>query len=296
VGMPEKIRDTIKLYGFLGLDPKRDFLTYRGKPLTGASPFTAILIAALVFCGLWLFVGFLYLMTYCFPSEWNWPLGLTSMGIGGAIGAAVGWMLGRIESQNENRSSPTVVAIAIGLLGVLGGFMVMGLINAAFDRSEPTYRPIAIENHWQKTHKLMFREYEIEYTEFGKGKSEKSHVTVDDLFRLGSAKLGAKEIRQGALGLEWVKGFHPCEWIQTSESTSPQDEVRAVTVDSRKWMLVEMRRLGMQFGEGVFKFLDDKERRPLKVVPMLLLPDGTYVSIPDELVDRAKQQLQRDLN
>ena len=174
--------------------------------------------------------------------------------------------------------------------------MAMGLINASFDRSTPTYRPVSIDTHWQTTHKFIFRDYEIEYTEFGKANSEKSHVSFDDLIRLGTSKLGAKEIRQGALGLEWVAGFHPCQWAPLPDNPDPLDAARAVTVDAKKWFLAQIRKTGLQLSEDNLALLGDNEKGPLKLIPVLLLPDGSHVSAPEELVERATQQLKNETN
>ena len=295
IGMPERIGTTLKVYGLLGLDPKREYLTYCGKPLAGTSPLTALLIAFLVFCGLWMLVGFLYMLKYCIPSEWSWSLGAPALLIGGGIGAIFGWMLGQSEQRSGKGTSPTVLAVIFGILGLGGGALCLGLINAIFDKSQPTYHAISILNHWQRTHNFVIRDYEIEFSDFGKANSEKSHVSYEDLARLGNAKLGAKEIRQGALGLKWVAGIHPCIWIRIKDDASPLDQQRAVSVDSRKWIRSEFDRMQvpMDAEELISKIVE--ETPAMDLIPVLLLADGSHISAPDELVDRAKQQLQNQL-
>jgi hypothetical protein len=51
VAMPGNVSASVRIYGLLGLDPSRDFLKFKGKPLSGISPFKAIAIAGIVSCG-----------------------------------------------------------------------------------------------------------------------------------------------------------------------------------------------------------------------------------------------------
>lgn len=298
VAMPGRINESIKLYGFLGLDPNREYLTYKGKPLTGTSPIMAIMIATIVFCVMWLFVGLLYLINCCFPSEWSWSLGLTSMAIGGGIGAILGWLLGKSQPEDGTQTSPGVAAFLVGFLGCIAGIMGMGLINAAFDQSPPHYVPITINNHWQTTHNFVLRHYEIEFTEFNKGESEKSGVSIEDLGRLRAAKLAAKEVRQGALGLEWVPGFHPCMWVELPENADDKDKARAIPIDSQKWIALQFKQMGFDMNLAKLVTFDDEMDgdKEVKMIPVLLLPDGKQAPIPDEMYDRAKQQIQLLVN
>ena len=141
----------------------------------------------------------------------------------------------------------------------------------------------------------MIRHYEIEYTELGQAKSEKSQVTFEDLGRIGPAKLGAKEIRSGALGLDWVVGFHPCEWVNLGDDATELDKQRAVTVDTRKWIQAEFsaRNFPMDVDEFLKAVGNDSETT--HVVPILIVDDHKRVSAPEALIDRMKQQIQNQM-
>ena len=295
VAIPDKFAQSLAVYGFLGLDPNREYLSYKMKPLQGISPFSAILIASLVFCGLWMLVGFLYLVTYCIPAEWSWSLGAPALAVGLAVGATLGWQLGRYNQSQGNAASPGGMAFCLGLFGAFGGFLGLGLINALFDHSAPTYLPIEINKHWQTTHNFVLRHYDIEYTELGQVKSEKSQVTFEDLGRIGPAKLGAKEIRSGALGLDWVAGFHPCEWVNLGDDATELDKQRAVTVDTKKWVQSEL--LARNFPMDVDEFLKTvgNDSETTDIVPMLIVDDHKRVSAPEALIARMKQQIQNQI-
>lgn len=295
VGMPEQIQETVNLYGFLGLDPSREFLLYKGKPITGVSPFTAILISMAVFACLWLFMGVMYVLTGCFPLEWNWPIGLGFIAGGVILTTSVGWWLANRESPSANALSPLVAFLCFGIFGVIGGLLGLCLVNSVFDSTEPTYAPITIVNHWQKTHKFIFREYEIEYTEPGQPKTEKAHVTRDNLMRLGASKLAAKEIRQGALGLKWVRSYHPCVWVPVPKDEAPKDPEHAVEVDFPKWIKSEMMKLGLSIDpEQIMPELKDNPKRYL--IPVLVREDGSHAPVPESLIPAAKQELAMQMN
>lgn len=296
VAMPGNIAGTLKLYGLLGLDPQRDFLKYRGKPLSGVSPLSAIAISVVVFSVLWMLVGVLCLTTYI-PEEWNWPIGLTALGIGGVVGAILGLVIERFGNQENNErkaSSAVVAACACGLFGCFGGALGLGLINSVFDKSPSTYQPIEIVNQWNTTHNFVFRDYELEYSGFGNGKSDKAHVSVDTLMRIGTARFGVIERRAGALGLDWIAGFHPVEWMPLEGEPNAEQAKVAVTVRSGAWGLIQLRQIGFQPDAKMMEQAQatDAEGKTTQVVPVILLPDGETPLAPIEMVERAKVELQ----
>ena len=295
VAMPGKIHESIKLYGFLGLDPSREFLLHRGKPITGVSPFTALLISMAVFACLWLMIGALYVLANCFPLEWNWPIGLAYMAGGFALCSFVGWSLSSRESSSANSLSPLTSVVVFGVFGILTGLLALCLTNSLFDDTEPKFEPITIVNHWQKTHKFIFRDYEIEFTEPGQPNPKKVHITRQNQIRLGPAKLAAKEIRQGALGLAWVRAYHPFAWQPLAVNETPANPEHSVEVDLAKWIKSEMRKIGLAIDpEVIAPDLKDDPRRVL--VPVLILEDGSRVPAPEGLIPAAKQELTIQLN
>ncbi|MEI8379246.1 MAG: hypothetical protein WCJ09_03900 [Planctomycetota bacterium] len=296
VAMPGNIAASIRIYGLLGLDPKRELLKFKGKPLSGISPVKAIAIAGIVFGILWMFVGFFYVLTFCFPEEWNWPLGMTAMGLGGVAGAILGLVIQRnsgTDGKDPNKSSAVVLACSFGLIGLFAGLMGLGLINALCDKSPSRYQPIEVVNHWQTTHNFIIRDYELEYSEFGIAKTTKAHVSVDTLLRIGHTRFGVKELRDGGLGLEWIAGYHPLEWLPVDNPT-PEQLKQAVVVRSGTWSLKLQNKFGItptaQMIEQARK--DDLEMKTIKVYPLILLPDGKTALAPDALVQRAKSEIQ----
>lgn len=296
VAMPGKIAATVRIYGLLGLDPKREFLKFKGKPLSGISPVKAMAIAGIVFGILWMFVGLFYVLTFCFPEEWNWPLGLTAIGLGGAAGAILGLVIHRnsgTEAKETNKSSAAFLACSFGLLGLFAGLMGLGLINALCDQSPSRYVPIEIVNHWQTTHNLIIRDYELEFSEFGIAKTTKAHVSVDTLMRIGQARFGVKELRDGGLGLERIADYHPMEWLPIDNPT-PEQMKQAVEVKSGVWSLKLQNRFGITPTAKVIEQArkDDLEKKIIKIFPLILLPDGKTVLAPDELAKRARSEIQ----
>lgn len=226
VRLPEAGPESTRLYGFLGLDPERDFITRNGRPLSGVSPFTAVLISLAVLLGIWFLILGIYVIECCMPSEWDWKVGIPFLAVGGVLGAiGLGWL---ISLEQRKQGAPKKSAVIVGgffgiIAGALAGGVVMGSINAAFDRTVVSYKPIRINQHWMTTHNFIIRTYEVEYAELGGGKSTKHGVSVEDLEKLRDADLGALEIRQGALGLEWIAALHPMEWRSVSENPTPEE-------------------------------------------------------------------------
>ncbi|HVJ84778.1 MAG TPA: hypothetical protein VM452_03990 [Caulifigura sp.] len=235
VKLPGQGTDSVRLYGFLGLDPDRDFVTKDGRPLTGVSPYTAVLISTVVLLALWFLILAIYVFTYCEPREEpDLATGLTFLGGGALAGFIVAaWLT--LARQRKHPGSKiaglTLAAFFGGVFGLLAGFVSLGAINAAFDHTQPTYEPIRITQHWNTTHNLVFRTYEIEYAPLGGGKSEKHGTSVDDLEKLGNSTLGALEIRQGALGLDWIAGVHPVGWHRIEGEPTAEEVATGILVE-----------------------------------------------------------------
>jgi len=233
VRLPGQGPDTLKLYGFLGLDPERDFITRDGRPLAGVSPMTALLISVVVLLCLWFLILGIYVIECCMPQEWNWGASAPFLGVGMLLGAiGLTWLVWFEQRKQKTLKKSGFVLAGLGgaFMGALAGAVTLGAVNAAFDNSVATYRPIRITQHWQTTHNFIIRTYEVEYTLLGGGKSEKHGASVDDLAKLGDAPLGALEIRQGALGLEWIAAVHPMEWRRLDWEPTAEDLRDAVEI------------------------------------------------------------------
>lgn len=273
VALPGRIAESVRLYGFLGLDPDRDFITRNGRPLTGMSPFTAVVIAMGILAGLWALVIVLFVMSSCMPEEFAWKPGLL-FSAAGIVLCVIGMrVIFRLERKTaEPTKGETFGAIFCGLFfGLMGGLLAMAISNAVFDRSPAVYRPVQLGQAWSVTHKAMFRTYEVEYTELGKAKAEKKHIAYDRLGFLQGAEYGALEVRQGALGMEWIKDIHPFGWEELPEAPTAEQLQEAITFE----------RPGVD-GAPPTKF---------QLLPRLYVDETTTVPAPAELVVRESERL-----
>ncbi len=235
VRMPNAGPDQIRLYGFLGLDPDREYITRNGQPLGGVSPFTAVLISLAVLIGLWFLILGLYVLECCMPREWNWKTSLPFLGTGAALGAiALGWLISREHGPQggPKKSGISLAAFLGALLGAAGGAVSMGAINAAFDKSPPTYQPVVLTERVETTHNFMIRTYEVQYTQLNGGDSEKHGVSIDDYRKIekASSSFGVLETRAGALGLPWISHIHPMIWLVYQDEFPDEDRAHAITV------------------------------------------------------------------
>jgi hypothetical protein len=273
VAMPGRIAETVRLYGFLGLDPDRDYITRNGRPLTGMSPFTAVIISMAVFAALWLLVMVLFVLFSCMPKEFSWKPAILFMGLGVVVGVIGMRAVFRAErKKGQPTKGEAFWGVFTGLvLGLMGGAIAMAVCNAMFDRSPAVYRAIHLDGAWETTHKAMFRTYEVEYTEFGKPKSEKHHVAYDDLENLQGSEHGALEVHEGALGMEWIKGIHPFGWETLSDQPTTEELQQAVTFEQ----------------PGV----DGGAPTVIRLLPRLFIDETTRAPAPAELVARESDRM-----
>jgi hypothetical protein len=114
----------------------------------------------------------------------------------------------------------------LGLLGVFGGFMVgfptVGFLNVWLDKSPPQFEPIRVVQLWHTTWNFIVRNYELEYTPYIGGEAKKKTVSVETIDQFANDSLGVIDIGQGALGMRWIRGFHPI--INTWEPISGDEE------------------------------------------------------------------------
>jgi hypothetical protein len=153
---------------------------------------------------------------------------------------------------------------------VLAGGILMSIVNATFDRSPAVYRPVQIENYWQTTHNGIIRTYEVEYTPFGAGKSEKHQAGIDDLAKLQDAETAGLEVHEGALGMEWISGIHPFRWEVPPDQATPEQLAQAITFEKP--------------GENGAPPL------VIRLIPVLVVDEKTTVPAPKELTDRESEK------
>jgi hypothetical protein len=240
VALPGRIEETVRLYGFLQINPDRDFLLRRGS--SGRLPppaLSALLYVALVY----VFLG-LFLAITCLPSLV--PIGLPEsvdlrtvlpaaavIALAGA-GLTWRWMSGRDARQQaalaaenetarrEGRAVEEFAPVVTGgvyraLLVLAGAFLpivllalVLSAANALLDRSPAAYERVAIKDFRHRTTLAVFRSYEVRYLR-PDGGTETVAVSFPQLmhFVRTSPGEGALDRRRGFFGWPWIRNVHP---------------------------------------------------------------------------------------
>lgn len=230
VAKPDSVESTLKLYGYLGLDPDREYVLKNGRPLKGVSPSTAVLIALGILAILGVLLMGIHVALYSIPSG-GAPWKFIAAGAGGLATALGLWFFARLRKSDSNeeaeaqpalptdaQAAQTMGPIVSGILGTLAGLFGLCMLNAAFDGSEPKYEAIDVVNFWETTHNGIFRTYEIEYRT-DRGQVEKYHCTIEDIDRLagGQDRLAVLDHGAGAFGLPWTRGTYPIIWVDTED-------------------------------------------------------------------------------
>lgn len=230
VYLPERKSAPIALYGFLGLDPEREFVQRNGQPIKGMSPFTAIMVAFLIAFVVVLAMAFFDVMMFSFPIDGGWklPLGLAVGGfvLGGLLGTVI-WK----TSKNPTKSKSSFPSfLGIGLLGAIAAPLVMLILNSRLDAGATELTPVQIVEFWETTHNFVIRDYEIEYRPLVGGDTTKKHMRFSQIQRLAGSRYAAMEVSPGRFGFSWVKGIHPINWIPQDASSikEPVYEVKSV--------------------------------------------------------------------
>lgn len=298
VAQPESVESTLKLYGYLGLDPDREYILKNGRPLKGVSPGTAVLIALAVLAILGIILMGIHVAIFSIPSGgaiWKF---LAAAGIG-LITALCLWFMVRLRKSSsadetsfadkeltvpdpDASSAQTVGPILAGFLGMIAGLFGLCMLNAAFDSSQPDYEAIEVVNFWETTHNGIFRTYEIEYrTEAGD--ISKYHATIEDINRLagsGDDRLAVLDHGQGAFGLPWTRGTYPLVWVDAGdvEGSSVEVTVRMKVegghLDVRLTPVIEVRESEYDVPDAALA------RRALARLPQELGPDLQIIPGP----------------
>lgn len=269
VALPDKPSGSLKLYGFLGLDPEREFVLKDGRP---PAPWPPVMIA-LAILGFIVVLGLalaaIYIVKFCTPIDGD-P---TTAVIPAIVGITVGVFAGIKMAGWEQRDNPGitrgrrlffVLFVGPALGAMLAGVMLF-LLNAVADQSPPDLRPVEIEEYWTVTHYPLFvREYEIEYGEFGVAESRKHPATVEHMARFQPFDLGAIDVGKGAFGLSWVRGIYPIRWFTTDPAIA---------------------------GDVPTVALAGPDGDELKLSPYVVMNDGRRVAPPAALSERAVEKL-----
>lgn len=272
---PGKEDKTLAVYGFLGLDPEREFILKNGQPLEGTSPFTALMITFLIsFIVLLVMAGFDVLMFSC-PTggDWKLPVGLAVGGflLSGLLGAGL-W------KPTPDSSSPIASFIGIGILGAFAAPLLLFILNTRLDFAPAIFKPFQIVEFWETTHNFVIRDYELEYRDLESNETHKQHVRVSQLTPLYGAEYGVASIGSGRFGYTWIKGFHPIVWLPESESEAIEGPLFEVTLN-----------IPLADEDGA---AEQTMEQTAVMKPVIALDNGEFAPVPEILIDREVQHIQ----
>lgn len=257
VAQPESVESTVKLYGYLGLDPDREYILKNGRPIKGVSPSTALLISFAILAALGVLMMGIHVVITSVP-DGGAPWKFVAAAGAGLVAGLVLWFVGRRSSRSNEEEKPDATEqktgqgtepateesipaaamaqeegsekagpIVCGLIGALLGLFGLCILNTTLDGSRPVYEDIEVINFWEVTHNGMIRTYEIEYRS-PKGGTHKYHATVEDIDRLqGGSSVGIDSgvavlaRAAGRFGLPWTCGIYPIVWIDQSKVEQP---------------------------------------------------------------------------
>ncbi len=272
---PGKEDKTLTVYGFLGLDPEREFILKNGQPLEGTSPFTALMITFLIsFVVLLVMAGFDVLM-FSFPTggDWKLPVGLAVGGflLGGLLGVG-------LRKPTPESSSPVASFIGIGILGAFAAPLLLFILNTRLDFAPATFKPFQIVEFWETTHNFVIRDYELEYRDLESNATLKKHVRASQLSPLYGAEYGVVAIGSGRFGYTWIKGFHPIVWLYEEEAKAIDGPLFEVILN-----------IPLEDEDGG---AEQAMEQTVVMQPVIDLNNGKFAPVPEILIDREVQHIQ----
>ncbi len=119
------------------------------------------------------------------------------------------------------------IAVLVGIFGLggLAGLSVAFCANAWLDESQPTYRPLRIDQLVMTTHNWVVRTYSIEYTYLDTRTESSVSSTPYEIILLETDYCRA-EIREGWLGWPWQKAIHSVPIHELQEFLAPFENER----------------------------------------------------------------------
>lgn len=239
VYLPGQFPKSLRLYGFLGLNPDVTFVSKAPKTSFKKNPvlhWLIILTWAALLAGVY---ALWYVLSHCEPLHWGWNIALPGI-IGGLMIAAWYAFLSvwetredvqRFAAQDEAAAAgenhgpsgqkslwldSSLKAwgfkIALGLSSMAFGaaltLSALCLTNARLDRSKPYYRPVVIQRMMVTTHNSIFKTYSIEYSWVGSKKTRTIQTSLAHIQKFNT-DVGFAEIHEGRLGWPWLETIHP---------------------------------------------------------------------------------------
>lgn len=244
VYLPGKFEKTLRLYGFLELNPELKFVfdaAENDPRRLGRDVLTASGVAAIVGASM----GCCYAIAFFEPVSFGAPTFIWPCLAGGLIlGTAFFihlWRRNRTEKEAVLRRNEaaraegkavepvpsslltqTGLRARLRLLLLIPGSVLIGAVmigcgllsvNALFDPSRGENRPVQIEGLKETTYDFLFRNYSVEYRWEGSGEKSDFPVMPDKLhtFFAGEELItkGFAEVHTGRLGWPWVKRVYP---------------------------------------------------------------------------------------
>lgn len=231
--LPGAFDTSLKLYGFLGLNPDVDYIRGAGRSRslqeTAAIALAVVITVALVLS--------LYTMERYGPLEFPVNGRTLFMAIAGALvglaAVALGYVMQRRAARDQDARNMAAVAqgdaLEVGVPQggrwrtlervVYAGALVVGIpllsaiiavcgvlfVNGYLDRSAPTTVPVEIGERHTETHALVFRQYKVNYTLAGEEKERILSTSPGHLQRLGDYVAGVAFVRAGYFGWPWIQ-------------------------------------------------------------------------------------------
>lgn len=271
VYLPRDFDKTLRIHGWQGIDPDRELMSKNGKQLKPMSPVAALLIVLAITAAFWCLLSFIYVIGRYEPLDVVWQP--YAIGIALASIPFIILMQFGIDRKAETKWPMFARRFGLGLLGVFGGFMVgfptVGFLNGWLDKSPPQFEPIRVVQLWHTTWNFIVRNYELEYTPYLGGDAKKKTVSVETIDQFANDSLGVIDVGQGALGMRWIRGFHPIIWEALGANAEPVA------------------------GEVRMKFKDDDEIT--RVAPRILYSEQDLKPLPEVMLTDARQRLNAQL-
>ncbi len=226
VYFPGELEKSLRLYGFLELKPGLGLIDVQGSRVWtwGYVCFLIFVSTVPPFALLW----FLYIVSKFWPLDVDPFQAITAFVTGGVVlgGAFLAWRnfkTSRVQASLGESSTTAGTGRSLGSRLLKGGFSLIfafllgGMtlicvccaINAGFDRSQPSLRPVQIDGMVSVTHHGFLREYKIQYHFLDGAREHEDIVSTPREMAQFRGDRARAEVYAGFFGWPWVKGIHP---------------------------------------------------------------------------------------
>jgi hypothetical protein len=234
VYLPGKLEKSLRIYGYLGLNPDVDFIRKDGKKITEfASLWKTLTLMGVIVLILWLVIGAAYAISFCWPLKVDSLVFAVVLVSGGLILGVISLIVALILNKLRQKS---IKLIRCSILSaVAGGLLTLFLspvVNSVFDYSEPEFREVEVIEFWQVTWDFLLRNYEIEYRELKSNKQRKYPATLEYMKYFWNTRAGAIEIKKGFLGWPWVRQIHPLVLVEVVQKDEKEGDLQQSNLEN----------------------------------------------------------------